>query len=51
MKSALPLSFPRSLIEQLDHLARLQHTSRSAIVLRATRALIKALSQQQQKER
>ncbi|MBR1979305.1 MAG: hypothetical protein IJ985_07400 [Akkermansia sp.] len=48
---ALPLSFPRSLIEQLDRLARLHHTSRNAIVLRANRALIHALSLQQQKEK
>ena len=46
-RAALPLSFPASLLAETDRHARLHHTSRNAFILRATRALLRALSLQQ----
>lgn len=45
----LTLSLSRAIVAQLDRLARQHHTSRNAIILRATRALIQALSQEKQR--
>lgn len=45
----LTLSLPRAIVEQLNRIARQHHTSRNAIILRATRSLIQALSQEKQR--
>lgn len=42
-QTALTLSWDAAFTSQLDHLAKLNHTSRNAIIIRAIRALISAL--------